>query len=228
MEHFIKILGFVSQINNTVQGLVNSDGDWAYAVIFLVIFSGAAFIFAAPVLPSVSLIFLITSLSTEGLLNPILAYFVLVAAISMGDIAAYFLGSFTRNKIINAFGVPLIKAEHLEKTKAIYGKADFFTIVFARFTPVVGSLAQYAAGTINIEFNIFARRNVIAGVIWMTINFALGWLCTIIPVLGRNFVLMFMIMPIVSAIISVSYYIFKNFDVLNIIKRKRKNALYER
>jgi membrane-associated protein len=227
MEYIIKLLGLVSHINTVIQNLVNSGSNWAYTVIFLIMFSGAAFIFAAPILPSVSLIFLITSLSIAGLLNPLLAYFVSTAAIVIGDLSAYLLGRLIRSKVIDTHRLPFFKAEHFDKTKKIYDRADFFSIVFARFTPVVGSFAQFVAGTINFEFQAFVKRNVIAGVIWMTIYFVLGLLFAAIPTLGRNFVLMFFIVPLFSAVVSIGYYIFRNLDVINAIRQKR-SILHER
>lgn len=221
MEHFIKILALVSQVNTAIEGLVNGGSGWAYGAIFLIIFSGAAFVFAAPILPSVSLIFLITSLSAAGILNPFLAYLILIAAIIIGDLSAYFLGSFTRNKVINNFKLPFIKEKHLEKTRMMYDKADFLATVFARFTPVVGSLAQFVAGAIDLKLHTFVKRNVVSGMVWMTVNFSIGWLCTAIPVLGRNFVMMFMVVPIVSTIAGIAYFSIKNLGALNFLSQRR-------
>lgn len=225
MEYITKLIILISYVNKIIENIVIGGGAWAYAAMFMMIYAGASIVLLAPILPSVSLIFLVTSLSAAGLLNPYLSFAVLILAICLGDITAYYLGCITRNKLVGSKLLRFIKAEHIKKTKDMYEKANFLTFVFARFTPIIGSLAQFTAGTIEFKFTSFILNNVAAGILWMTFNFVAGWVFATIPTLQDNFVLMFFMVPIISSIIGIVYYIVKNTNILRYLRQKRCSLL---
>ncbi|MDF2592660.1 MAG: hypothetical protein K0S75_2126 [Clostridia bacterium] len=213
------IMNLLAKINVVIERAVGNGGSLAYIIMFLILFIGAAFVFTAPMLPSVSLIFLVASLSVAGLLNPFLSFVVLVTAIALGDLTSYYIGKIIRFKLINNEKIPFIKIKHINTTKLIYEKSDFLSILFARFTPVVGSFAQLVAGAINHNIGTFCKRNVIAGGIWLFVNFAGGCLISIIPGLKSNFALIFMLVPFASGIVSVGYYLARNSGIAFLMKR---------
>lgn len=212
MEYVVYFTEIIARLNYIIEKVVVYGGNWAYAVMFLILYTGAAFVLAAPFLPSVSLIFLVTSLSIAGLINPFAALLTLTAAIVLGDVTSYYIGKLIRDKLITANRLSLIKEAHIKKTKALYDGAGLTAVIFARFTPVVGSLAQMIAGAINYSMDAFISRNIIAGIIWLLINFALGWAFAVIPELRSNFVVLIMIMPLFSCLGSVVYYLKKSID----------------
>jgi membrane-associated protein len=212
-------MNLLAKINVVIERAVGNGGSLAYIIMFLILFIGAAFVFTAPMLPSVSLIFLVASLSVAGLLNPFLSFVVLVTAIALGDLTSYYIGKIIRFKLINNEKIPFIKIKHINTTKLIYEKSDFLSILFARFTPVVGSFAQLVAGAINHNIGTFCKRNVIAGGIWLFVNFAGGCLISIIPGLKSNFALIFMLVPFASGIVSVGYYLARNSGIAFLMKR---------
>jgi membrane-associated protein len=212
-------MNLLAKINVVIERAVGNGGSLAYIIMFLILFIGAAFVFTAPMLPSVSLIFLVASLSVAGLLNPFLSFVVLVTAIALGDLTSYYIGKIIRFKLINNEKIPFIKTKHINTTKLIYEKSDFLSILFARFTPVVGSFAQLVAGAINHNIGTFCKRNVIAGGIWLFVNFAGGCLISIIPGLKSNFALIFMLVPFASGIVSVGYYLARNSGIAFLMKR---------
>jgi membrane protein DedA with SNARE-associated domain len=212
MDYFIYLTEIIIRLNYIIEKIVIHGGNWAYAVMFIILYAGAAFAFAAPFLPSVSLIFLVTSLSIAGLINPVTALLTLVAAIVLGDITSYYIGKLIRNKIITTNRLNFIKEAHIEKTKALYDEVGLTAVIFARFTPIVGSLAQMVAGAINYSMDAFISRNIIAGIIWLFINFALGWTFAVIPELKSNFFVLIIIMPAFSLLVSMVYYLKKSIN----------------
>lgn len=208
-----------AKVNILIESVVGNGGSIAYIIMFLVLFIGAAFVFTAPMLPSVSLIFLVASLSVAGLLNPFISFAVLITAIALGDLTSYYIGKVIRYKLINNEKIPFIKTKHINRTKLIYDRADFLSIVFARFTPIVGSFAQLVAGAINHNISTFCKRNIVAGAIWLLINFAGGCLIAVIPGIKSNFALIFMLVPFASGIVSVGYYIARNSAIVLLTKR---------
>ena len=205
MEYVIYMTEIITRLNYMIEKVVVHGGNWAYAAMFLILYVGAAFVLAAPFLPSVSLIFLVTSLSISGLINPVAALLTLVAAIVLGDITSYCIGKLIRDKIITTNRLSIIKETHIERTKALYDGVGLTAVIFARFTPIVGSLAQMVAGAINYSVDAFISRNIIAGIIWLLINFALGWAFAAIPELRSNFIVLIMLMPAFSFFGSMVY-----------------------
>lgn len=220
MTHFFNIMSLTAKANTVIENAVIHGGNWAYAIMFIILFTGAALVFTAPALPSTSLIFLITSLAAAGLLNPIVSFLVLAAAISFGDVAAYWLGYSIGFKLKERTSFPYVKKEYFEKTEKIYSKADLVTMIFARFTPIVGSLAQLVAGAINYRFKSFLTRNILAGIVWLIFYYIAGWIFAITPNLGNNYVVMFLIVPIASTVLSLGYYVIKNFGVSMLTKQQ--------
>lgn len=218
MEYVIYFTEMISRLNHIIEKVVINGGNWAYVVMFLILYIGAAFVFAAPFLPSVSLIFLVTSLSIAGFLNPFTALLTLTAAIVLGDVTSYYIGKLIRDKIITTKKLTIIKEAHIEKTKALYDGVGLTAVIFARFTPVVGSLAQMVAGAINYNMDAFVSRNVIAGIIWLLVNFALGWTFAVIPELRSNFIVLIMIMPAFSFLVSVGYYMKKGMSSSKVVR----------
>lgn len=208
-----------AKVNILIESVVGNGGSIAYIIMFLVLFIGAAFVFTAPMLPSVSLIFLVASLSVAGLLNPFISFAVLITAIALGDLTSYYIGKVIRHKLINNEKIPFIKIKHINRTKLIYDRADFLSVVFARFTPIVGSFAQLVAGAIDHNIGTFCKRNIIAGAIWLLVNFAGGCLIAVIPGIKSNFALIFMLVPFASGIVSVGYYIARNSGIVLLTKR---------
>jgi membrane-associated protein len=220
LTHFLNIMSITTKANNMIENAVIHGGNWAYAMMFIILFTGAALVFTAPALPSTSLIFLITSLAAAGLLNPILSFLVLAAAICFGDIAAYWLGYHIGFKLKDDRNFPHVKKEYFEKTQRIYSKADLVTMIFARFTPIVGSLAQLVAGAINYRFKSFLSKNLLAGIVWLIFYYTAGWIFAVTPQLGNNHVVMFLLVPIVSTVLSLGYYAIKNFGAFMLTKQQ--------
>lgn len=207
------ILSTIAKINILIENVVSNGGVLAYIIMFLILFVGAAFVLTAPLLPSVSLIFLVASLSVAGLLNPFLSFVVLIAAVASGDLTSYYIGKIIRHRVINNKKIPFLKASYINRTILIYEKADFLSIVFARFTPFIGSIAQFVAGTINHNIGTFFKRNIIGGAIWLLVNFACGYLIASIPGIKSNFALIFMLVPFVSTLVSLGYHIARNIGI---------------
>ncbi len=210
MELLNIITQLFSKINIMIELIVKSGGNWAYIIMFLVLFLGAACVFTAPLLPSVSLIFVVTSLCVAGLLNPFVSFIVLVLAIVFGDLTGYFLGRVIGCRLIDTNKLPFIKAKHVKTTKKLYEGADFLTFVLARFTPLVGSFAQMVAGAVNFRLDAFVLKNIFSGVIWFTVHYVIGMIIANIPALEHNFLAMFMLVPIFSFAVSAFYIVKKS------------------
>ena len=121
----------------------------------------------------------------------------MVAAI-LGDTANYEIGRLFGNKLIKIGGGKLIKQEHLDKTNTFYEKYGGKTIIFARFIPIVRTLAPFVAGIGKMHYKKFISFNAIGGILWVLGVSALGYFFGNIPVVKNNFELVVIAIILIS------------------------------
>ncbi|BCZ45250.1 membrane protein [Clostridium gelidum] len=193
--HLDKYLGMV----------INQYGFETYLILFIIIFLETGLV-VTPFLPGDSLIFVAAALSAAGALNIYLLVGILMVAAILGDTANYEIGRFFGNKLIKIGGGKLIKQEHLDKTHAFYEKYGGKAIIFARFIPIVRTLAPFVAGIGKMNYRHFISFNAIGGILWVLGVSALGYFFGNIPIVKNNFELVvigIIIISIMPAVIEV-------------------------
>ena len=174
--HLDKYLGMV----------INNYGFETYVILFIIIFLETGLV-VTPFLPGDSLIFTAAALSVEGALNIYALIGILMVAAILGDTANYEIGRFFGNKLIKIGGGKLIKQEHLDKTNEFYKKYGGKAIIFARFIPIVRTLAPFVAGIGKMEYRKFISFNAIGGIAWVLGVSALGYFFGNISIVKQNF-----------------------------------------
>ena len=187
--HLDKYLGMV----------INQYGFETYLILFIIIFLETGLV-VTPFLPGDSLIFAAAALSVDGMLNIYALVGILMVAAILGDTANYEIGRFFGNKLIKIGRGKLIKQEHLDKTNAFYEKYGGKTIIFARFIPIVRTLAPFVAGIGKMEYKKFISFNAIGGVLWVLGVSALGYFFGNIPVVKKNFEIVIIAIILISVL----------------------------
>ncbi len=93
-----------------------------------------------------------------------------VAAV-LGDTVGYNIGVRAGPKLFTRPDSLLFNRKHLITTKEFYERHGPFTIVIARFVPIIRTFAPVVAGIGAMEYRRFISYNVIGGV---------GWVCSMI------------------------------------------------
>lgn len=93
-----------------------------------------------------------------------------VAAI-LGDTVGYNIGARAGPKLFTRPDSFLFNRKHLITTREFYERHGPFTIVIARFVPIIRTFAPVVAGIGAMEYRRFISYNVIGGV---------GWVCSMI------------------------------------------------
>lgn len=140
-----------------------------------------------PFLPGDSLIFAAAAFAAMGMLNIYALLGLLMVAAILGDTVNYEIGRIFGDKLINIAGGKLIKKEHLDKTNKFYEKHGGKTIIFARFIPIVRTLAPFVAGIGKMQYRHFISFNAMGGILWVLVVSALGFFFGNIPVVKKNF-----------------------------------------
>jgi len=161
-------------------------GPWIYVLMFLVIFCETGLV-VTPFLPGDSLLFALGALSAleNGLDVWILLISLTVAGI-IGDTVHYHIGKYLGPKVFKE-NSRFFKTEYLTQTQAFYGRWGAFTIVAARFAPIVRTFAPFVAGIGNMNYRKFLAYNIFGAVAWVFTFILAGHFFGNIPLIKRNF-----------------------------------------
>ena len=89
-----------------------------------------------------------------------------IAAIA-GDTVGYNIGARTGPKLFTRENSLLFNKKHLITTKEFYDRHGPFTIVIARFVPIIRTFAPVVAGIGAMEYKRFICYNVVGGIGWV-------------------------------------------------------------
>ena len=109
-----------------------------------------------------------------------------IAAI-VGDSLGYNIGKRSGPKLFTRADSLFFNKKHLLTTKEFYDRHGPFTIVIARFVPIVRTFAPVVAGIGTMEYKRFISYNVFGGIGWV-LSMVLGgyFLGQIIPDIHKN------------------------------------------
>jgi membrane-associated protein len=133
-------------------------------------------------LPGDSLLVTAGIFAANGSLDLLTLNVTLSAAAIAGDTVGYRIGYLTGPKIFNRENSLLFHRKHLLSAKEFYDRHGGFTIVIARFIPIIRTFAPVVAGVGAMSYRRFLAFNVFGGVFWVMATTSAGYfLGTIIP-----------------------------------------------
>ena len=161
-------------------------GPWIYVIMFLVIFCETGLV-VTPFLPGDSLLFALGALATvpDGLNVWVLLISLTIAGI-LGDAVNYHIGQYFGPKVFES-NSRFFKKEYLEQTREFYDKWGAFTIVAARFAPIVRTFAPFVAGIGSMSYRKFVAYNVGGAIAWVFTFILAGYFFGNLPIVKRNF-----------------------------------------
>lgn len=161
-------------------------GPWIYLILFLIIFAETGLV-VTPFLPGDSLLFAIGAMTVlEGGLNLWVLFFSLVAAGIIGDTVNYHIGKYLGPMAFEKYP-RIFKPQYLTQTQNFYARWGAFTIVAARFAPIVRTFAPFVAGIGKMQYRKFIVYNIIGAVLWVGIFLFAGHFFGDLPVVQRDF-----------------------------------------
>jgi membrane-associated protein len=196
----INIIDLFLHIDKNLISLIATYGNFTYLFMFLIIFFETGIVLT-PFFPGDSLIFAIGAISATKAINVLILFIVLCSAAILGDTANYFIGKFIGKRILDK---KLIKREYITRTDKFYEKYGGKTIIFARFIPIVRTIAPFTAGIGKMEYSKFLFYNIIGGISWVTIFLFSGYYFGNIPLIKTNlsiFLILIIILSILPGII---------------------------
>ncbi|MFT8352917.1 DedA family protein [Clostridium saccharoperbutylacetonicum] len=192
LTYFIDVFLHLDKYLGTV---INNYGIETYIILFIIIFLETGLV-VTPFLPGDSLIFAAAAFAAMGMLNIYVLVTVLMVAAILGDTSNYEIGRLLGNKLIKSG--KFIKKEHLDKTHKFYEKYGGKTIIFARFVPIVRTLAPFVAGIGEMNYKKFISFNAVGGILWVVLVSVCGYFFGNISVVKNNFSLVVIAIVFIS------------------------------
>ena len=174
MDILINFINGVMHIDKYLTLIVQQYGILTYVILFLIIFCETGLL-VTPFLPGDSMLFAAAALAGIGLMNIFTLLVVGYFAALLGDIANYYIGRKSGNKILEKEEVMLINKEYLKKAQKFYEKHGPLTIVLARFIPIIRTLAPFVAGIGQMNYLKFIPYNMIGGGLWISLYLGGGY-----------------------------------------------------
>ena len=147
--------------------LVSQYGVYIYAILFFIIFGETGFV-VLPFLPGDSLLFIAGALAADGLMDPWLLTFLLMAAAILGNTVNYISGRMIGKKAYE-MDRRWFNRNALLKTHEFYEKHGGKAIVLARFLPLVRTFAPFVAGVSEMSVIKFQRYNFLGAFLWIVL-----------------------------------------------------------
>lgn len=161
-------------------------GPWLYVILFLIIFAETGLV-VTPFLPGDSLLFALGAFTTveHGLNLWILLGSLTIAGI-IGDTVNYHIGKYLGPRAFEKYP-RIFRPEYLAQTQGFYERWGAFTIVAARFAPIVRTFAPFVAGIGGMNYRKFIVYNIFGAILWVFTFILAGHFFGNLPVVQRNF-----------------------------------------
>ena len=185
-------------LDKVLSGITETAGAWTYVLLFAVLFCETGLV-VTPFLPGDSLLFAVGSIAAVDGLNIWIALAILLTAVIAGDSSNYWIGHTLGVRFFNRPGKkPLIKQEHLDKTKAYFAEYGGKTVLIARFMPIVRTFAPFVAGAAEMRYATFLSYSVGGTFAWVGLCLFGGYFFGNIPFVKTHFSLVVLTIILIS------------------------------
>lgn len=142
--------------------------------IFLVVFAESGLFFGF-FLPGDSLLFSAGILASQGYMNLSILIVLCSLAAILGDTVGYWTGKHMGRKLFEKDAGFFFKKKRIEDAEHFYQKHGKYTIIIARFLPIIRTFAPIVAGIGTMHYLTFLRYNIFGGILWSVTVLSLGY-----------------------------------------------------
>jgi membrane-associated protein len=211
VAEFIDLLLHVDQY---MVGIVETYGNWAYAILFLIIFVETGLVIW-PFLPGDSLLFTAGAIAATTELELRVMFVLLVTAAVAGDAVNYALGRAVGTRVIHLSATDRrwgrwVNPTHVARAKQFFEQHGGKAVVLARFVPIVRTFVPFVAGAAEMPYPSFAIYNLSGALLWVGLCLGAGYLFGNVPVVKENFSLVALGIVLVSVLpMAIEYWRFR-------------------
>lgn len=184
--------------------VIERFGPLTNGLLFGIIFCETGLV-VTPFLPGDSLLFAAGAFAARGALPIALLYPLLLLAAIGGDSTNYLIGAFVGPRLFLRWH--LLRQQHLDRAHAFFEKYGGRALVFARFVPIIRTLAPFTAGVARMTYLRFLARSVFGGFLWVSLFLLGGYYFGTIPAVEKNFSLVILAVIFVSVVPGIVEYV---------------------
>lgn len=199
MDILLQYVDFILHVDRHLGGLFEHYGAWIYLILAAIVFCETGLV-VTPFLPGDSLLFAVGALGGAGLIDPWLAFVLLMVAAICGDNVNYWLGRKVGPAVFVRETSRLLNKKHLFHAQAFYEHHGGTTIIIARFVPIIRTFAPFVAGIGRMRYRRFLAYSLGGGMLWTGSFIALGAFFGNLPVVRENFGLAVIAIIIISVL----------------------------
>jgi membrane-associated protein len=106
-------------------------------------------------------------IATGTITTPLWAFLVFapIAAIT-GNLVGYWIGRKAGPKVFDRPNSRLFRPEYVVRSAAFFDRYGSWTVILARFVPIVRTITTVMAGVSRMRFSLYALYSIIGGVVW--------------------------------------------------------------
>lgn len=183
MEYITGLFHVILHVDEYLKTFTDQYGLLTYVLLFIIIFCETGVVIF-PFLPGDSLLFAAGALAAIGGLNIYFLLILLIISAILGDSVNYHVGRNFGHVIVKK---NIIKKAHLDQTHEFFKKYGGKTIIYARFVPIVRTLAPFVVGISEMDYKYFLKYNIFSGILWAGLFLFLGYFFGNIPFVADNF-----------------------------------------
>lgn len=125
--------------------------------------------------PGDSLLFTAGILASQGIFNIYLLITLCIVAAILGDNVGYWSGKKYGRALFERDAGFFFKKKRIKDAEEFYEKHGKYTIIVARFVPIIRTFAPIVAGIGRMKYSVFVFYNIIGGILWVTLMSLLGY-----------------------------------------------------
>jgi membrane-associated protein len=143
------------------------SGSGALLVLAIVLFAECGLLIGF-FLPGDTLLFAAGISIATGTITSSLASFLIVAPVAaiVGNLVGYAIGHRAGPVVFQRPDSKLFRPEYVERAEAFYARFGSWTVLIARFVPVVRTLASVMAGVGRMNVWLYTLYSVVGGIVW--------------------------------------------------------------
>lgn len=142
--------------------------------VILIVFAESGLFFGF-FFPGDSLLFSAGLVSSLGFFDIKLLLVGSIVAAILGDSVGYWTGKKIGPRLFYKDKGFFFKKQRIDDAEAFYKKHGIFTIILARFVPIIRTFAPIVAGIGKMNYKTFIIYNVLGGIGWVTLMVSLGY-----------------------------------------------------
>jgi len=208
----MSLIQYITHIDTYLLTFVTTYGNWAYFVLFAIIFCETGLV-VMPFLPGDSLLFAAGSIAANASqsLNIHFLFVSLVLASVLGNKVNFLVGKLIGPRVFVLQNSWLLNKKHLERAHQFYEKHGGKTIIFARFIPIIRTFVPFVAGVANMQLTKFSFYNILSGFVWIGSLLGAGYFFGSLAFIQQHFSLVIYSIILVSLLPPIGNFIYHRF-----------------